>query len=41
MLVDPGDGAASNPVLCGAKKTVNLRILGNGSVIRVVLDVQA
>ena len=39
--MDPGDGAAADPVLEGSEEPVDVRVLGDGSVIGVMLDVQS
>lgn len=39
--MDPGDGAAADPVLEGPEEPVDVRVLGDGSVIGVMLDVQS
>ena len=41
MLMDPGYCAAANPVLERPEEPVHVRVLGYGSVIGVVLNVEA
>ncbi len=41
VLVDPGDGRASDPVLADAEDAVHPRVPTDGTVIGIVLDVEA
>ena len=40
VLVDPGDGAAADPVLGGPQDPVDVGVAGDGAVVGVVLDVE-
>jgi hypothetical protein len=41
VLMNPGDGTSSDPVLSRSKESVNLWFHGDSSVVGIMLNIQA